>query len=189
MCPKTRILGVDRDGAFAEYIALPEKVIWPNDRTKLPPEIATLQEPFGNGIFATLAHDIAGQSVGVLGCGPVGLFSVAIAKASGAALVLAVDLNDFRLNLAKKMGADATLNARNVEEGDIVNWLADANEGYGVDIVLEMSGAPSAIDSAFRGVRNGGRITLFGIPSSPVRIDVAESMIFKNLTRNTSLMQ
>jgi len=182
MCPKTRILGVDRDGAFAEYIALPEKVIWPNDRTKLPPEIATLQEPFGNGIFATLAHDIAGQSVGVLGCGPVGLFSVAIAKASGAALVLAVDLNDFRLNLAKKMGADATLNARNVEEGDIVNWLADANEGYGVDIVLEMSGAPSAIDSAFRGVRNGGRITLFGIPSSPVRIDVAESMIFKNLT-------
>lgn len=182
MCPKTRILGVDRDGAFAEYIALPEKVIWQNDRTKLPPEIATLQEPFGNGIFATLAHELAGQSVGILGCGPVGLFSVAIAKASGAALVLAVDLNDFRLNLAKTMGADATLNARNAKEGDIAHWLADANEGYGVDVVLEMSGAPSAIDSAFRGVRNGGRITLFGIPSSPVRIDVAESMIFKNLT-------
>ena len=182
MCARTRILGVDRDGAFADFVVLPEKVIWPNDRSKLPPEIATLQEPFGNGIFAALAHDLTGQSVGVLGCGPVGLFSVAIAKASGAALVLAVDLNDFRLGLAKTMGADATLNARNVEEGGIAQWLAEANEGFGVDVVLEMSGAPSAIDSAFRGVRNGGRITLFGIPASPVRIDVAESMIFKNLT-------
>ena len=182
MCPRTRILGVDRDGAFADYIVLPEKVIWPNDRSKLPPEIATLQEPFGNGVFATLAHDLAGQSVGILGCGPVGLFSAAIAKASGAALVLAVDLNDFRLGLAKDLGVDATLNARDLEDGDIARWLSDANEGFGVDIVLEMSGAPSAIDSAFRGVRNGGRITLFGIPSSPVRIDVAESMIFKNLT-------
>ena len=182
MCPQTRILGVDRDGAFADYVTLPEKVIWPNDRSKLPPEVATLQEPFGNAVFATLAHDLAGQSVGVLGCGPVGLFSVAIARASGAALVLAVDLNDFRLGLAKDMGAAATLNARDLDDGDIARWLSETNEGFGVDVVLEMSGAPSAIDSAFRGVRNGGRITLFGIPASPVRIDVAESMIFKNLT-------
>ena len=182
MCPQTKILGVDRDGAFADYVTLPEKVIWPNDRSKLPPEIATLQEPFGNAVFATLAHDLAGQSVGVLGCGPVGLFSVAIATASGAALVLAVDLNDFRLGLAKDMGATATLNASGLEDGAIARWLSETNEGFGVDIVLEMSGAPSAIDSGFRGVRNGGRITLFGIPASPVRIDVAESMIFKNLT-------
>ena len=183
MCPRTSILGIDRDGSFAEYIAVPEKVIWQNDRSKMPPEIATLQEPFGNAVFATLAHDLAGQSVGVLGCGPVGLFSIGIARASGASIVLGVDLNDYRLSLAESMGADSTLklDEKGTEE-DIAGWLVEANEGFGVDIVLEMSGAPSAVGAAFRGVRNGGRVTLFGIPSSPVRIDVAESMIFKNLT-------
>ena len=183
MCPRTSILGVDRDGTFADYVALPEKVIWQNDRSKLPPEIATLQEPFGNAVFATLAHELAGESIGVLGCGPIGLFSIGIARASGAAKVLAADLNDYRLGLAKVMGADEVRNAGN-EDGDIdiAQWLIEANEGFGLDVMLEMSGAPSAIDAAFQGVRNGGRVTLFGIPSSPVRIDVAESMIFKNLT-------
>ncbi len=158
-------------------------MIWQNDRDKLPSEIATLQEPFGNAVFATLAHDPAGQSVGVLGCGPVGLFSIGIAKASGAAGVMAVDLNDYRLGLAKLMGADDVFNERGAgADGDSAEWLVSTNEGFGVDVVLEMSVAPSAIDAAFRGVRNGGRVTLFGIPSSPVRIDVAESMIFKNLT-------
>ena len=183
MCPRTQILGLDRDGAFADYVALPEKVIWQNDRSKLPSEIATLQEPFGNAVFATLAHDLAGESVGVLGCGPIGLFSIGIAKASGAASVFAADMNEYRLDLARKMGADSTINpGKSGPDGDIAQWLVQANEGFGVDIVLEMSGAPSAIDAAFQGVRNGGRVTLFGIPSSPVRIDVAESMIFKNLT-------
>ncbi len=180
MCPRTKIIGVDRDGAFAEYISLPESVIWQNDRDKLPPEIATLQEPFGNGVFATLAHDLAGESVAVLGCGPVGLFSIGIAKASGAARVLAVDINDYRLGMAKTMGADETMNGGG--DASVADWLVAENEGFGVDVVLEMSGAPSAIDAAFQGVRNGGRVTLFGIPSSPVKIDVAESMIFKNLT-------
>ncbi len=183
MCPRTEILGVDRDGAFAEYVALPEKVIWQNDREKMPPEIATLQEPFGNAVFAALAHDLAGQSVAVLGCGPIGLFSIGIARASGASRVLAVDLNALRLSLASTMGADAVLNAAEVGEGDAVaGWLAEANDGFGVDVVLEMSGAASAVDAALKGVRNGGRVTLFGIPSKPVTIDVAESMIFKNLT-------
>ena len=84
MCATPRILGVHRDGAFADYIAVPEKVIWQNDRSKLPPEIATLQEPFGNAVFTTLAHDLPAHSVAVRGCGPVGLFSIAIARASGA---------------------------------------------------------------------------------------------------------
>jgi threonine 3-dehydrogenase len=79
------------------------------------------------------------------------------------------------------MGADKVYNPK-ADGGDVAEWMIAANEGYGVDIVLEMSGASSSVDAAFRGVRNGGRVTLFGIPSSPVRIDVAESMIFKNLT-------
>ena len=84
MCPNTEILGVDREGAFAHYVVVPEKVIWKNDRTKLPPDIATLQEPFGNAVFATMNQDLSGKSVLVLGCGPIGLFTVAIWKAVGA---------------------------------------------------------------------------------------------------------
>ena len=179
MCPETEILGVDRDGAVAEYVAVPESVIWKNDRAKLPAEIATLQEPFGNAVFATLSHDLAGQTVGVLGCGPIGLFSIGIAKASGAAAVFAIDPVRKRLDLAKQMGATATYDLSGDDAGV---WIREANEGYPVDLILEMSGVAPAITSAFTAARNGGRMTLFGIPSDPVEVDIAQNMIFKNLT-------
>ncbi|MDP6037969.1 MAG: L-threonine 3-dehydrogenase [Candidatus Latescibacteria bacterium] len=179
MCPDTQILGVDREGAFAEYVSVPETVVWQNNRSKLPPDIASLQEPFGNAVFATLSHDLSGQTVAVFGCGPIGLFSIGIARASGAGAVFAIDPVDFRLNLAWAMGATKTFAPQKGES--TVDWLLEANEGFGVDIVLEMSGAPAAINDAFTAVRNGGRMTLFGIPSGPVEIDVAEKMIFKNL--------
>ncbi|HSC91801.1 MAG TPA: L-threonine 3-dehydrogenase [Gaiellaceae bacterium] len=179
MCRETRILGVDRDGGFAEYVAVPESVLWQNDRTKLPPEIACLQEPFGNAVFATSTQELAGRTVAVLGCGPIGLFTVAIARASGAGRVLATDRTPYRLELARTMGAAETAD---VSEVDAAAWLPAANEGEGLDVVFEMSGAPEAIDTAFRVVRNGGHVVLFGIPGRPVEIDVAESLIFKNLT-------
>lgn len=179
MCEETRILGVDRDGAFAEYVAVPEAVIWKNDRSRLPPEIATLQEPFGNAVFATSSQDLAGRSVAVLGCGPIGLFTIAIARASGAAAVLAADRTPFRIALSHAMGATGTLNVSGCE--DVPGWFRQRNDGYGVDVVFEMSGSPRAITDAFKIVRNGGRVILFGIPSRPVEIDVAEALIFKNL--------
>jgi threonine 3-dehydrogenase len=179
MCERTRILGVDRDGAFARYVSVPEAVIWRNDRTKLPPEIATLQEPFGNAVFATSEQDLAGRSVVVLGCGPIGLFTIGIAKASGAATVMAADRTPFRLGLAEKMGANATVNVD--ETPDVTEWFLDRHERLGFDVVFEMSGSPRAIADSFRIARNGGRVILFGIPSRPVEIDVAESLIFKNL--------
>jgi threonine 3-dehydrogenase len=181
MCPHTSILGVDRDGAFADYVSVPAKVIWRNDRAKIPPEIATLQEPFGNAVFATLAHELPGQSIAIFGCGPIGLFSTAIARASGAARIFASDINPYRLQLAKKMGAGFLFNPR-AEKAGAEEWFLAHNEGAGVDIALEMSGAPEAIATAFRVVRNGGRVTLFGIPAKSVELDVAENIIFKNLT-------
>ena len=180
MCPHTEILGVDREGAFANYVVVPEKVIWQNDREKLPPEIATLQEPFGNAVFATMNQDLSGQSVAVLGCGPIGLFTIGISKAVGAKGIFASDVHPMRIELAKRMGASDVFNA--ADDGDIVTKMVESNGGYGVDVVLEMSGAPSAITTAFRVVRNGGTVILFGIPAKPVEIDVAENMIFKNLT-------
>jgi threonine 3-dehydrogenase len=179
MCERTRILGVDLDGAFARYLVVPEAVIWQNDRSKLPPEIATLQEPFGNAVFATSEQDLAGRSVAVLGCGPIGLFTIGIARASGAAVVFASDRTEFRLALAREMGAHATVNVD--EAPDTPAWFREQNEGFGFDVVFEMSGSPRAIADAFRIARNGGRVLLFGIPSRPVEIDVAESLIFKNL--------
>jgi threonine 3-dehydrogenase len=179
MCERTRILGVDRDGAFARYVAIPEGVIWRNDRSKLPPEIATLQEPFGNAVFATSEQDLAGRSVAVLGCGPIGLFTIGIARASGAAVVVAADRTPFRLGLAEKMGATPVVNVD--ETPDTAGWFLDQNDGYGFDVVFEMSGSPRAIADSFRIARNGGRVVLFGIPARPVEIDVAEALIFKNL--------
>jgi threonine 3-dehydrogenase len=178
MCEQTQILGVDRDGAFAEFVVVPESVIWQNDRAKLPPEVATLQEPFGNAVFATSTQDLPGRTVAVLGCGPVGLFTVAIARASGAGRILASDHVTYRLELAEALGA------RTVNVGEVPNvaeWFRETNENAGLDVVFEMSGAPSAVRDAFRIVRNGGDVVLFGIPGSPVELDIAESLIFKNL--------
>ena len=180
MCERTQILGVDRDGALAGFVAVPESVVWRNDRTRLTPEIAALQEPFGNAVFATSQVDLAGKTVAVLGCGPIGLFAIAIARASGAGRVLASDLSPYRLALAARLGVNAAVNV--AHRPDVEGWFHDANEGEGVDVVFEMSGAPAAIGDAFRIARNGGRVILFGIPAHPVEIDVAESMIFKNLT-------
>jgi len=181
MCPRTEILGVDRAGAFANYVVVPEKVIWQNNREKLPPQIATLQEPFGNAVFSTMNQNLSGQSVAVLGCGPIGLFTIGIAKAVGAKHVFASDVHPYRMNLANQMGASRVFDVSQTGV-DIITEMVKANGGYGVDIVLEMSGAPSAITTAFRVVRNGGTVVLLGIPSKPVEIDVAENMIFKNLT-------
>ena len=179
MCEYTRILGVDRDGAFAEYVAIPESVVWQNDRAKLPPEIATLQEPFGNAVFAVSHADLAGKTVAILGAGPVGLFSVGIARASGAGRVLVSDAKPFRLRLAERMGAYAVLDVTATD--DTPGWFVERNEGEHPDVVFEMSGSPVAIADSFRIARNGGRVILFGIPANPVEIDVAEALIFKNL--------
>ena len=179
MCERTQILGVDRDGAFAEYVAVPESVLWPNDRAKLPPEIATLQEPFGNAVFALAHADLAGKTVAILGCGPVGLFGIGIARASGAGRIIASDRHPFRLELARRMGADTALDPG--AAADPVGAFVAQNEGEHLDVVFEMSGAPEAIADSFRIVRHGGRVILFGIPAEPVALDIAETLIFKNL--------
>jgi len=179
LCQRTQILGVDRDGAFARYVALPEAVVWKTDREKLPPEIATLQESFGNAVFATSEQDLSGRTVAVLGCGPVGLFTIAIARASGAALVLASDLHPYRLGLARTMGADAVVDVS--QTTDVAAWFKERTEGHGVDAVFEMSGSPLAIAEAITIARYGGKVILFGIPSGRVEMDVAAA-IFKNVT-------
>ena len=181
MCERTQILGVDRDGGFADFAAIPASVIWQNDRTKLPPHIACLQEPFGNAVFATSTQDLAGRAIAVLGCGPVGLFTIAIARAFGAGRLLASDHVPYRLDLARRLGADAVVNVRR-GGGRPGLVRSSRTRGSGMGVVFEMSGALKAIEDAFGIVRHGGNVVLFGIPARPATIDIAESLIFKNLT-------
>ncbi|HZP82610.1 MAG TPA: L-threonine 3-dehydrogenase [Chthonomonadaceae bacterium] len=177
VCANTRILGVDVDGCFAPYVVVPEGSAWKNDRA-IPLHLACVQDPLGNAVHATLAGEVVGRSVAVLGCGPIGLFAVAAAKAAGAAMVYATDTKDYRLNLAAQLGANEVVN---VAQADLESLIAERTEGQGVDVVLEMSGAPSAIKQAMRLCRRGGRVSLMGIPAQPVELDMAEDMIFKGL--------
>ena len=175
VCRNLRILGVNVPGSFAEYVVIPEQNAWPSDG--LSPEVAALQEPMGNAVHAMFVEEVAGQTVAVLGCGPIGLMAVGIARLAGAAAVFATDINPERLALARRMGADETIDAR----GDVVARLRERTEGNGVDVVLEMSGAVQAIHQGFGAVTNGGRISLLGIPAAPVSIDLFREVIVKGV--------
>jgi threonine 3-dehydrogenase len=175
VCANLRILGVDMDGAFAQYVALPAHNAWPSEG--LSPEIAAIQEPMGNAVHAAFVEELAGQTVVVTGCGPIGLMTVAIAKLAGAARVFATDINPERLEIARRLGADVVINGRD----DVVARLRELTSGVGVDVVLEMSGAEVAIRQGFEAVTNGGRVSLLGIPERPITLDLASDVIFKGL--------
>jgi threonine 3-dehydrogenase len=180
VCKSYRILGVDLDGSYAEYVRLPERVLWKTSR-EIPPELACLQEPLGNAVHAAFVEEIAGRSILVSGCGPTGLFAVAVARVAGAALIVATDVSDYRLALAKQMGADHTFNAGDDRQPQLGRAILDATAGEGVDAALEMSGHPLALHQAFQAVKNGGRMTLFGIPIGPVAFDLPNEIIFKGI--------
>ncbi|MEE2882722.1 MAG: L-threonine 3-dehydrogenase [Planctomycetota bacterium] len=175
ICENEKIIGVQRDGAFAEQIVMPDRCIW-RTSTDLPPDIATLQEPLGNSVHATLAGEVSRRHVMVTGCGPTGLFAVAIAKTCGAASVMAVDVQDYRLDLASKLGADLVLNPL---QCDVVPKIHEATEGRGADVVLEMSGNEKAIEDGLRSLSRGGDFRFFGVPSDRISVDVARDIIFK----------
>ena len=180
VCKNYRILGIDVDGSYAEYVVLPERVLWKTSRD-IPPELACVQEPLGNAVDAALAEDLTGQTVLITGCGPTGLFASAVARVAGAALIIAADISDYRLGLAKQLGADHTLNAKTDTSEAMAGAILDLTSGEGVDAALEMSGEPSALHQAFRSVKNGGRVTLFGIPTGPVCFDLPNEIIFKGI--------
>jgi len=175
VCANLRILGVDADGAFAEYIALPERNAWPSEG--LEPAIAAIQEPMGNAVFATFVEEITTSSVAVLGCGPIGLMAAAICRLAGASRIFATDVMPHRREMATRMGADMVLDGA----GDVVAEIRRQTGGTGVDVVLEMSGADQAIHQAFDIVTNGGRVSLLGLPSRPVTLDLNDAIIFRGV--------
>jgi threonine 3-dehydrogenase len=179
ICENLRIVGVDLDGIFAEYAVIPERNAWEVDR-RIPPDVASIHDPFGNAVHTIFVADgaaeVATAVVVVLGCGPIGLFAVGIARAIGARLVLAVEPNEFRRSLAKQMGADQVIDP---SAEDPVGAVKGATEGHGAEVVLEMSGVPAVIDQGTRMLAKGGRMSLLGLPPDRVSLDLTDQVIFK----------
>lgn len=180
VCKNYRILGIDVDGSYAEYVVLPERVLWITSR-EIPPELACAQEPLGNAVYAALVENLAGRSVLISGCGPSGLFAIGVARTSGASMIIATDVSDYRLGLAKQMGVDHALDAKAESPESLATMIRDITQGEGIDAALEMSGDPTALHLAFRAVKNGGRVSLFGIPKGQVSFDLPNEIIFKGI--------
>jgi threonine 3-dehydrogenase len=178
VCRRTRVIGVDRDGAFAQYIAMPASNVMKLDG--IPTEVGAVMDPLGNAVHTVLeGGNVPGSTVLVLGCGPIGCFAVGVARAAGASLVIASDYNDTRLGIAGTMGAHLTLNPG---RDDVVSRVREATGGDGVDLVCEMSGHPAGHQQAFAAARLGGRVNLLGTPSRTTDVDFARDVIFKGLT-------
>jgi threonine 3-dehydrogenase len=178
ICQNVRIIGVDTDGAFAEYVKIPESNIWKLDPS-IPQEYASILDPLGNAVHTVLAGEIAAKTVAITGCGPIGLFAIAVARAVGATTVFAIEVNEYRRKVARQMKADYVLDPATQ---DVKQIVYDITGGLGADVVLEMAGHPDAIRTAFDIVRRGGRISLLGLTSKSISLNFSEDVIFKGIT-------
>jgi threonine 3-dehydrogenase len=175
ICQNLKIIGIDVDGCFAEFVRIPGRNVWPID-PEIPEHYAAILDPFGNAVHTVLSGDIAGKTVAVTGCGPIGLMAIAVARACGCSTIFATEVNAHRLRLAREMGADEALDPNRV---DAVARVLEETGGVGVDVLLEMSGNPKAIHQGFQMLRPGGRVSLLGIPTEPVTFDLVTDIIFK----------
>jgi threonine 3-dehydrogenase len=178
LCENVVILGVDGDGCFAEYLAVPESNLWHVPKT-IDPEFAAIYDPFGNAVHTVMAGATVGKSFLILGGGPIGIAAIPVCKAAGASLVLLSEVMPFRQNLAKKMGADRVIDPAKENVAEIVRSLTN---GQGADVVLEMSGHPAAIAQGFRSIRKNGRYSILGIPAKPISLDLNSDIIFPGIT-------
>jgi len=178
ICPNVKIIGIDQDGAFADFVKIPASNIIKLDAS-IPEHYGAILDPLGNAVHTVLAGAIAGQSVLVTGCGPIGLMSIVVAKACGSSTVFATETNEHRRAMAKKMGADVVINPASE---DAVKKILGETDGTGVDVLLEMSGNPTAIQQGFKALRAGGRASLLGIPTESVPLDLVNDVIFKGAT-------
>ena len=175
ICQNLKIIGIDLDGCFAQYVRIPASNVLPIDPA-IPPDYAAVLDPLGNAVHTVLAGEVAGQTVAVVGCGPIGLMAIEVAKACGATAVFGIEIKPERIALARRVGADVVFNPKDV---DVVAAVREATGRTGADVVLEMSGHPQAIDQGFTALRNGGTAALLGLPSAPVSIDLPNHVIFK----------
>lgn len=198
VCTNDIIIGIAQDGGFCEYAKIPASILWKTDINKIEPEIATMQEPFGNAVHACTQVDLKDKTIAVFGCGAIGSMSIIIAKGMGAKKIIGIDMNEENLKLAKEIGADEVINIRTTNKYENKNyaqstsenikkpWEHDENiikkikeltDDVGVDVAMEMAGPNVSVNNAIRSVRRGGQVVLFGLKSGDFVIENFELMI------------
>ncbi len=190
ICSQDKIIGIGRDGCFAEYIKLPANVLWATDPRKIRMKVAALQEPFGNAVHACTTADLRGKSVAVFGCGTIGLFAIMVARALGATRVIGIEPNPRNLEMARQLGADDVIpvdlsgSAANGWSADkqLVENVRSAFWGIGADVAMEMAGFNSSVNNAIQSTRRGGDVILFGLKQGNVHIQAFDRLIVNGLT-------
>ncbi len=177
LCADTKGIGVNRPGAFAELISVPMTNVWYH-RPGIDRDVASIFDPFGNAVHTALSFNVLGEDVLVTGAGPIGIMAAAVAKHAGARYVVVTDVNDYRLDLAKRMGATVALN---VSKGKLKDVQRELGMKEGFDVGLEMSGNPAAFRDMIGNMAHGGKIAMLGIPTEPIAIEW-NTVVFNMLT-------
>ncbi len=187
VCAEDKIIGISVDGCFADYLKLPAKALWATNLDRIRPEVAAIQEPFGNAVHACTKVDLRGKSVAIFGTGTIGLFAVLIARGLGAGRIIGIDPNPLHADMARRLGADEViepnLNGANpiAADEDVVEAIKKATQGIGADVSMEMSGFNSAFNSAIGATRRGGDVILFGIQDGPVVVDSFPRLVMNGI--------
>jgi len=186
VCTNEKILGISMDGGFAEYVKVPSHIVWKTDLKKIRPEIAAIQEPFGNAVHAATKVDLKGKTVAIFGIGSIGQFLTTVAKGLGASQIIGLDVNKKALDTGKRLGLDQSILLKQgkgyKQQPDVVNKLRELTAGVGPDVCFEMSGHNSAVNNAIYSVRRGGHVVLFGLKNDNFIFEDFNRMVMKGLT-------
>jgi len=189
VCANEKIIGVSTDGCFAEYISLPSRVLWKTDLDRIRPEVASVQEPFGNAVHACQATDLKGQTVAILGTGAIGQFTILVARALGARRVIGIEPDARNAERARTLGCDEVLTPRFppadtpwMHDADLRPQILDLTDGVGVDVALEMAGFNDSVNNAVQITRRGGTVVLFGVRNGDAILEDAHRIVLNGLT-------
>lgn len=190
VCARDLIMGISIDGCFAEYVKLPSRVLWPTNLDRIRAEVAAIQEPFGNAVHACTKVELAGKRVAIFGCGPIGMFSILIARAMGATEIIAIEPMKERQRMSDRLGADHVLSPHldrpspsgYEHDAELRREILDLTDGVGVDVAMEMSGFPTSVNNAIKTTRRGGDVILFGIKTGPLTMESFDRLIVNGIS-------
>jgi threonine 3-dehydrogenase len=188
VCADDKILGISNDGVFAQYAKLPAKAVWRTNTSRIRPEVAAIQEPFGNAVHACTKVNLRGKRVAVVGCGTIGLFAIAVARALGAQFIVGIEPLANHAAMAKKLGADLVVAPKNTAPGqfahdpELTAEIRKLTDGVGVDVALEMTGQNSSVNNAIACVRRGGDVILFGLKTGDAVIESFDRLIVDGIS-------
>ena len=188
VCARDKIIGISQDGCFSEYVKLPAKALWPTNIDLIRPEVAAVQEPFGNAVHACQVRDLRGKTVAILGCGTIGLFAILIARGMGASKIIGVEPDPHHAELAKRLGCDVVLNPKMPPEDAphrsdpaLRQAVLDVTDGIGVDVAMEMAGFNSSLNNAIKLTRRGGDVVLFGVKNGDAIIEDSHRVVMDGI--------